>query len=226
MLAAVFARAQASEDPQVRRRARFLRTLGLAINAMLALEGSEVSIEYLDESGDGVVLEFARDGRATVQRGVDLGSLRPGRIRVRRAWPWQWFWMWNDECNLERALLCSHCLYSSAPVRIDDGDIAGGPRAALLNGRGEPVSRVVDVELKSGEVIGAAGQCSANARAEALILTRGVLSETVPMPKWSPGLRAVVDVDLRKDLAQSKVIRDEAFSAVMTAIERSFAQLS
>ena len=59
-----------------------------------------------------------------------------------------------------------------------------------------------------------------------MLLTRGVLSETLQLDRAVAGFRAIVDTDLRKDLSQSAVIRDANFDAVLAAVEACHARLT
>ena len=47
----------------------------------------------------------------------------------------------------------------------------------------------------------------------------------MPLPEGVSGLLAVVEIDLRRDLSEGKVIRDERFEALLAAVRRSEATL-
>ena len=58
-----------------------------------------------------------------------------------------------------------------------------------------------------------------------LLLTNGVLAETLPLPEAPTDFLALVDVDLRKDLAQNRVVRDAEFDQMMVAVRSAWERL-
>ena len=203
-----------AESPE-RTRARLQRHLGIAANAALALAPASIEIENVDAEG---VLN-----RLTILPGGEVhcepdGGGPPARTRF----------VFNGQRedfrdDHEVALLQERCKLTEMVVSLYGRQISGGSRAALLNLRTR--------RIKLGErTIGRAGLpldwLSMSRGGELNLLTRGVLSETIQLEHAAGGFQAIVDTDLRKDLSQSAVIRDEDFDAVIDVVEACHARLT
>lgn len=206
-------------DGQALARHRTLQTLGLAVNAAAALEPKRLLIEHRDPDGTVLRTVVAGEGadagveRETVEpdpspdarpltsvvlTGSPLDRLRPAR---------------------ERELIHARARYAGFPIecegeRISHGlDGAFGPKHSL-------VPPPIAVETRDPRrIIGAAilDERRADEPGRLMIVTRGVLSETLEIDALQRGFWAVVEVDLRKDLSQRQVLRDTEFERVVAA---------
>lgn len=190
--------------------ARLARLLGIAANAALALEPRSLEIENTNANGQVNRLTIIPNGPIRCE---PIGGGPPARTRF----------VFNghredhrDDREVE--LLRARCRFTEMVVSLYGQQISAGSRAALLGLR----TRRIKLD---DQTIGRAG-LSQEAGARLMLLTRGVLSETLQLPHADEGFLAVVDVDLRKDLSQSAVIRDEAFDRVIASVEQVHAQLT
>lgn len=208
LLGAVFAPLSERPSPE-RRRAQALRLLGLAANAALAAGATEVEVQSVDESGQTHCVTLAPEGPARLeQRGPgQAGACRfrfVGSLLDRR------------RPEHERTLLFARCRYSSFSVFVGQTPFNRGHAAALPEG-----VRARSVTLPGHGVVGVAAHANTNARAKAIILTRGVLAELVPLEHCQPGFVAIIEVDLRKDLSQRHLVRDAAYERAIRAIRQA-----
>lgn len=196
---------------------RVLALLGLAANAALAAGAERVEIHNTgaDKRLRCVTIESDGDTWLAVRESADArvpghtvfryvgGALQIGRAAK------------------ELALLQAHCELASIPITVDGERIDAGHKAAFAGYR-----RVQTTTISVDEhgIVGTAARLGAEP-AKALLLTRSVLAETIELDGCRPGLIAVVDVDLRKDLSQRRVLRDERFAAVLAAIVRADGRL-
>ncbi|MGH1341942.1 MAG: hypothetical protein ACRBN8_10350 [Nannocystales bacterium] len=124
----------------------------------------------------------------------------------------------------EEAILKERVRYAELPVILDGGRISWGLRLGSVVGR-------VDVE---GE--GIRGFCGFLVEhdpppATLEVLNAGVWLATHPLPSFPAGFVAMVDsIALRKDVSQSDVVRDDAYSEVLgrlgIALERSLLSMA
>ena len=206
---AVFADTRALEG-RARQVARFTQLLGIAANAALALGPSALEIENVDAQGQLNRLTILPDAEIRCEA---EGEGPPSLTRFVFRGPRE-----DQRDDREVELLRARCRYTEMVVNVYGRQISAGHRAALLHIRTQRIKL-------DGQTIGRAGMTKAPA-AKLLLVTRGVLSETLPLPKAAAGFVAVVESDLRKDLSQSAVIRDEAFARVLSAVEAIHASLT
>jgi hypothetical protein len=186
--------------------ARIQQLFGVAANAALALEPERIEIENVDHEG--------RLNRMTIDASghqcTSVGEGPRGRTRfvVTDARD-------TDREQLEVALIRERCQYASFTINLYGQRMSAGPRRPLLGLRTERI------RLDNGTTIGLAGFRPEREPAKLLLVTRGVLAETITLDDARPGFVAVVDVDLRKDLSQRGVLRDEAFDRVIRAVMRT-----
>ena len=216
LLAAVFA-STSSLEGEALRQARATQKLGLAINAALALEPRELLVEQFTPAGECL--------RARFEAGVDPQLERtshptPGpRARTRVSFV-------GGPLDLlrgprEAQLLSERACYAGFPVLSEGQRVSRGLLAALGD---EPGPRVEVALSEPRRVIGAA-TLAGDQRATLQVLTRGVLSERVPLVGYRAGFGAVIEADLRKDLSQRQVLRNASFRAVLDAVEDAHAAL-
>lgn len=207
-LAAVFTRS--SGDAEQLRRIRVTQLLGLAANAALAAGAERVEVDSSDPAGVVTRVTLTADDdeptRAVLREPGSGLAFRycGGTFDIGRA-------------ARERALLIEHCEISHTAISVDGERIDAGFAAAFAGYRRVKTTAVAVDELG---IIGQAARVGAEP-AKALIMTHGVLAETVALDNCRHGLLAVVDVDLRKDLSQQRLLRDPAFQQVIAAIERA-----
>ena len=200
-------------------RSRILQLLALSLHTMLGLDDAEVRVEHVDPQGQGWSATFNAGGRAarTVKESRSSGrmqiQLHSQRLASRK------------RIASERSLLTERCQYTRGPVRIDGIDIAQGWLAALRGLDGVEPKAVVDIE-HAGAIIGHVALRPRRVEAEFFILTRGVLTETVMLQGKPPGFAAIVDIDVSKDLAQARVLRDATYHEIRGAIDDAHERLS
>lgn len=192
-----------------------LRLLGLAANAALAGRVDWVEIENVDAEGRHHVVRLTRDDssasspRAQTQPGRTVFRVHGGIFAGGRP-------------SKEQDLLEARCELASMAIVVEGERVDRGPLAAFAGYRKVETTDVVVDEL------GIVGKAARLARAEPATLrlvTRSVLSESVTLDHCRPGFVAVVELDLRKDLSQRRVLRDERFAAVQAAVDRAHARL-
>jgi hypothetical protein len=186
--------------------ARIQQLLGIAANAALSLGPEWIEIENVDAEGRHNRLTITTHGGVNLER---IGEGPPGRTRfvVRGT-------RGDDRQQREVELIRERCCYASFAVNLYGQRMSHGPRRALLGLRTERL------RLR-GSTIGLAGRRPESEPGKLLLVTRGVLAETITLEDAYKGFLAVVDVDLRKDLSQHGVLRDQAFDEVMAVVMRA-----
>jgi hypothetical protein len=185
--------------------ARIQQLFGVAANAALSLEPERIEIENVDHDSQLNRMTIEANGHQCTA----IGEGPRGRTRfvVTDARS-------TDREQLEVALIRERCQYASFAINLYGQRMSAGPRRPLLGLRTERIRL-------ENDTIGLAGIRPERDPAKLLLVTRGVLSETITLDDAKPGFVAVVDVDLRKDLSQRGVLRDEAFDRVMRAVMRT-----
>ena len=195
-------------------RAHALQLLGLAVNAALALEPQWVELISYGGEGEGVGVRFGPDGSVERSRAV-----RTNRVEPHLCFSVAFGTFDNLSMADERVLLLQRCRYAPFEVKIDNARISRGLEAGLdyggVEAHADSIQREVMVE---GVQVGVASKYAEERPAVLLLLTRGVVAEVIELSDHEPGFRAVVNVDLRKDLSQAKVLRNATFSAVLRAV--------
>jgi hypothetical protein len=193
-------------------RARVLQLLGLAANAALAAGATRVEITNTDAARRVRCVTIEPEGEPRLEV-LESADPVPGQTVFRFVGAALEF----GRAGRERALLQRHCELASIPIVVDGERVNAGQQAAFAGFR-----RVQTTTIAVDEhgIVGVAARLGVEP-AKALILTRSVLAETIELDNCRPGLVAVVDVDLRKDLSQRRVLRDAAFEAVLAAIVRA-----
>ncbi|HVI01241.1 MAG TPA: hypothetical protein VM869_21135 [Enhygromyxa sp.] len=186
--------------------ARIQQLLGVAANAALSLGPERIEIENVDAEGRLNRMTITTDGAYACET---VGEGPRGRTRFVVTDGRE-----SDRDDREVALIRERCRYASFAVNLYGQRMSAGPRRALLGLRTERV------RLDDGSVIGLAGRRPEPEPAKLLLVTRGVLAETITLEDGRSGFVAVVDVDLRKDLSQRGVLRGEPFDRVMRAVMR------
>jgi hypothetical protein len=205
----VFLDTDALQGPELAA-ARIQQLFGVAANAALSLGPERIEIENVDHEG--------RLNRMTIEESghecTTVGEGPRGRTRfvVTDARN-------TDREKLEVALIRERCQYASFAINLYGQRMSAGPRRPLLGLRTERI------QLPNGTTIGLAGMQPEPEPAKLLLVARGVLAETITLDNGKPGFVAVVDVDLRKDLSQRGVLRDEAFDKVLRAVMRTHAMV-
>ncbi|MFO7566227.1 MAG: hypothetical protein R6X02_26530 [Enhygromyxa sp.] len=206
----------ATGDPR-RRRAR--KQLALAYLALRAREVPRIAIFGVPVDAPAFVLDRGPTGErfgeveVPFEPGmrvfVDFGS-RP-----------------DEQVDRERKLLEARCNCSRVPVHIDAFRIAKGWSRIFGNPMlASPEARAAHVELPvtlEGATIGVAGfHLESTVAAFTRFIVGGVAIEDVPLDGVA-GFRALVEVDLDRDLSQAKVLRDHRFEAISAAVAEAHA---
>ncbi|PRQ04765.1 hypothetical protein ENSA5_05300 [Enhygromyxa salina] len=208
-----------------RRRRRSLQQLAFACNAALRLNPKAIEIESIARSGEGLrtILTPARE-LGEVEAFEPAQRKAGTRVRVRHSG----LGVGAAEPR-EAELVRSSCVYSSRAVELGGERVSRGMVQALhvellptelsFSPR---VRKASKIEL-DGELIGYAGlRYTSKAPAAVTILTNGVLAEELEFGDeerpGAPDFAAIVDVDLAKDLGQTKLLRGPEFERVMEAI--------
>lgn len=131
-----------------------------------------------------------------------------------------------DRSERERALLEARCNCSRVPVHIDSFLIAKG-WSRIFGSRfvATPEQLAAHFEVPvtlDGQTIGTAGfHHTKTDPAFTRVLVNGVMVEYVQLDA-QPGFRALVEADLRRDLSQGKVVRDERFDKIAAAVAQAY----
>jgi hypothetical protein len=207
--AAVFGRQRGLEGRALRE-ARVLHLLGLVANAALSFRKTQIIIESTQWSGERHRLSIDADGQSLDEQpaGPRQAQLRV-IVRARG----------DRKSTRERELILDRCRHTSASIFLANVRVSEGPSAALVG------TRLAEVRV-GRESVGIAGfQPDGVESAQALIVNRGVLVETLTVGGCLPGFVAIVEVDLPMDLSQRQVVRNADWDALMTAIRSAHAQL-
>lgn len=213
LLGGVFRKLEGLEGEALAR-ARTLRLLGLALNAALTLPIEHATVEFVEPNGQSHGARFMPSGDCEPIAFTHASASR-GRVCFRL----RFSALENLSMRDERELLEQRCCYAPFLVEVGGERIDQGMGAGLDYGGATPhaESTIVPVRLE-GEQIGIASKRTPDRPALLLLVTRGVLSTPIELEGMYPGFRALVYADLRKDLAQAKVVRDERYEALLGAV--------
>lgn len=203
-------------------RARLMRMLGLAVNAGLSVSPApaQVSVAQLDASGHGMSARYLPDGT------IELFEVQHEE-RARPYLRYEILFGIYDNLSLsdERATLTGASRFARFPIEINGWRLSKGLEAGLGFDGAKPhaSSRTAPVMLggEQGQQVGVASNYAADTPAILSLQTRGVLTELVELEGMRPGFRALVDVDLPKDLGQHQVLRGEDYDAVLEAVRQA-----
>lgn len=193
--------------------ARIQQLFGVAANAALSLGPRRIEIESCDRDGRVHRVTIANGAGIACERVEDRPSI-VGRTRFCVVDDRD-----SDRDDREVALIRERCHFSNFTINLYGRPMNAGHRRALVGLRTERV------RLTDGTSIGLAGLRPEREPAKLLLLTRGVLAETLTLERARPGFLAVVEVDLRKDLSQRGVLRGPEFDEVLAAVLRAHARV-
>lgn len=189
-----------------------LDKLAIAANAALALDIDSVWIECTSPRGEQHRLTIPREGEPTLETGgrSDESEIRfviesEGRD--------------SERADAELAVLRLRCRWAKPKIEVDGVSINESRAAALGSGARMAVTGA------SGRPIGLARLGRGGQPAKLLLLTHGVLAETLPLPEAPTDFLALVDTNLRKDLAQARVVRGPEFDATLAAVKQVWNRL-
>lgn len=209
-------------DPGERRRRRALQKLALACNAALSLEPRAIELECTDGTGKGLRLTLT-PGRASGEI-TELDSPPPSAIRIRSRALTE---IVDD--SREAQLIRERCRFSATPIFLD-GERVGQPleralHTTLSSGElslGVRARKLRSIELDGVRIGAAALRYGGGLAPELRIVTNGVLAETLMLDELArpaaADFLAIVDLDLAKDLGQSKLLRGPAFDRVLDRV--------
>jgi hypothetical protein len=205
-------------DEQAALRVRTLQKLAVGCAAAQSLEPTGILIESIDRSGKGL------RWRST--------PIRPeGAVfDVEGEWPGTRIEIGGVVGERDRDLLRERCRASHYPIHLGDERISKGPEVAMLGGfvgarergRWSPkvqLRRIVDAQ---GRTIGHAGRSrDPDARtARVIVLCNGVEIETIELPEGRDHFVAVVELDLPRDISQTRLQRGPELAAMLAAVQR------
>jgi hypothetical protein len=191
---------------------RVLAKLAIAANAALALDCSAVIIECITTKGEQRRLTIAPDKPIQVEIGEEQ---RENEIRFMLESEGRD----TERANAELALLSQRARWAKLKIDVD-GTSINETRATALG----PGTRMIIGDPRA-KYTGLARLGHGTQPGKLLLLTHGVLAETLPLPEAPTDFLALVDVDLRKDLAQSRVVRDAEFDQMMVAVRGAWERL-
>lgn len=189
-----------------------LAKLAIAANAALTLDIDSVWLECTTPRGERRRLTIPREGEPTLEAGgrSDESELRfviesEGRD--------------TERADAELAVLRLRCRWAKPKIEVDGVGINESRAAALGSGARMAVTSA------SGRPIGLARLGRGGQPAKLLLLTHGVLAETLPLPEAPTDFLALVDTELRKDIAQARVVRGPEFDATLAAVKQVWNRL-
>jgi hypothetical protein len=140
--------------------------------------------------------------RIYVVEGVDVGLVLEAAV---------------DE-RIEERLLRERCRFARTPIFLDGKRISQQP---VL----ESPLRAERVRDARGIAIGEAGFVAAGGQARVLLLSHGLLIETLVLLDCAPGFVAAIDVPLARDLSQSSIARTPELDAALAPVYAVHARL-
>jgi len=206
---------------------RSRQELAIALNGALALNPRWVKV-WSHRAGQAVSLQM-RPGPDSTDSAEACPSRDEGGTRVHVKQRFRPGLALRFVKNLqgtiaEESILKERVCYAELPIILDGGRISSGLRLGTVAGR-------IDVE---GD--GIRGFCGFRVerdppRATLDVLNAGVWLATHPLPAFPAGFVAMVDsTALRKDVSQTDVVRDDAYTAVLghlnIALERSLLSMA
>ncbi|NVB40882.1 hypothetical protein G6O69_23790 [Pseudenhygromyxa sp. WMMC2535] len=212
---ALFVEIPDEADAAERRRRRALQLLSLAIQAALGLGARELELRS-PPAKRALVIDAGEGEERWTMCERDLAS-ELNFVSIR--FPSRLF---ADLPGVEA--LRQRCAWSEFPIHLDDERISRGHDAVFLDRNKKRVvfldpTKILD---KDGQTIGRGTLLRATiyATAQLHVLCNGWRVEQLSLPDSVVGFEAVVELDLRRDLAQAKLLRNEAFTAMLEAVER------
>lgn len=211
------------QDEDTRRRRLVLHKLAIACNAALRLEPRAVEIDSLAD--DGILrLRLARDAEAAAElEQLDLDAASLGEhgavVRVDHG-------LRTGQVARVAELIRERCRFSPVTVKLDGEQIDMGLEHAFVDADSPgwaPRPRKLRPVTLGDRPLGLAGlRYGSEAPAELILLSNGVLAERFefgdPSRPAAPDFTAILDLDLRKDLAQARFLRGLAFDEVLDAV--------
>jgi len=195
-----------------------LVNLAIGVVAVLRRKPTYLAIESVGRDGRGWRMVYA--SQAGLEPVVDAA---PGiRIYLREAVAL--FGRLEMSHPLERKLLCEHSRFARTWIDVD----------GVLNSQKRPFAgALVDIPIVDGRgvTIGAAGlvndaRSGAWPRARLLVLSHGLLIESIDLSDGQRGFLAVVDVPLPRDLSQTVVTRSHEFDAMLASVYAAHAWIA
>ena len=201
------------------RRARILQLLGLAANAALALQPKRLILESSDAHGHRERLRIEPDGQLTLEPGKPSA---PGWVRFMFCGPM----LSRARSQRERALLDRHCRYTRLAIHVDHHLISQRTDVDLDRGvdahTGNPITAPV---MLDGRAIGIIGpHRNPHASTNTWIVSRGVA--IADPSSATPGLQAVIELDLPLDLSRKRLQQGPKLDAVRAAIHDARARVA
>jgi hypothetical protein len=201
-------------DPTQQRRARARQLLALGVNAALARPVRSVALARITpEQSHRVLLRPDAPGV--------LGAIAPGphelelrfdaNVEVART-TGQAF-----EPRPELGLVVERCGYGEVAIEIFGRAVPRRPAPA------EPrATRNIEFE---GEIVGVAEIVANDGWPRVMIVANGVLLESIPLPGWAQGFRALLREGFTRDLSLGRAIRDERFERLSMVVRSIHDQL-
>lgn len=217
--------------PEALESLRAAQQLAFAVNSAMALNPRWLRVQSVGSDGEGTLLELRPDveDRVEALSGAEPGTHIHVRDRFRPGLVIEFFRHMRGNIA-EATILREACRWSRAPVHIN-GDRISDP-AAFVRGRDSAGAVQRAPVVLDGEVVGEVylGLCVEGTRELAPpkvhLLANGVSVETEELDGCVEGFGALVDArPLRRDVSQTRLLRDDAFEAVLGAVVEAHDQL-
>ncbi|NVB40881.1 hypothetical protein G6O69_23785 [Pseudenhygromyxa sp. WMMC2535] len=213
---ALFVEIPDEADAAERRRRRALQLLSLAIQAALGLGARALELRS-PPAKRALVIDAGEGEERWTMSAEEVASDR-NVVSIR--FPAQT--LSADFPGVEA--LRQRCAWSQFPIYLDNKRVSKGHDAAFLGIRGKSVALLDSAPIldEDGQTIGRGALLEATVykTAQLHVLCNGWRVEQLSLPDSLVGFEAVVELDLRRDLAQAKLLRNDAFAAMREAVER------
>ncbi len=200
-----------------RRHKRARQKLAIAYAALLEFDPDSIELVCMNEHGQVSRLSRARgDERDIIERSFEPTGSIGTKVRVV-------YTSRPGGRQTTRQMIYERCCYSKVPVSLERQVIQQEWSAVLSSGT-RPILPV-DVVDGAGRVIGIAGiglRDDPSDRGVLLVQVDGIVVEKIALEDTVEHFIAFVDVDLRLDLSQSKVVRDAAFYEVVGWVRATY----
>ncbi|NVB41962.1 hypothetical protein G6O69_29310 [Pseudenhygromyxa sp. WMMC2535] len=219
---ALFIDLAADADEAEQRRWRALQMLSIAIQAVSGLGAHTIELRS-PPAERALKIDIDEDGEE--RWALDTHEVTSRLNCVRVGFPWR-----TRAAELPGVeQLRRRCEWSKFPIYIGDERISRGHAAAFLdiNEKSVVIASHRPITTESGEEIGQGTIIRVTTYDSALVhvLCNGWYVERLTVPTTIVGFEAVVELDLRRDIAQASFLRDEAFEAMCAAVTRCAREL-
>jgi hypothetical protein len=226
-LSGVFAATQQGTSLERARRSAWQK-LAIALNALLG-RAKRIELACLDSQGRGPRMCWTGDpdGRVAIDE-IERDAEESGNHMT------VVFDDREDHVERETAQLRRGCRYSSLLVMAGGEKISYGWKALFEPERERdddeedetPPVETVPIRDDDFRSLGLAALTSSRAKARLRVQANGVFAEDIELDGFRKGFLAIADLELARDLAQSQVLRDEAFERMLGFVRAAHDRIS